>query len=119
MKLQVHWNGLTANPTLQDHLERRLAFALGRFGEEVSRVCVRLADMNGPKGGVDKLVRLRVVGRRLTTVIITDSDADLSAAIDRASDRLGRAVGRALERVNDRGTNPDLARTRARTPRRR
>jgi ribosomal subunit interface protein len=120
MKLQVHWNGLTATPTLRDHLERRLAFALGRFGEEIRHVHARLADLNGPKGGVDKLVSLRVTGRRLKSLMVTDSDANLCAAIDRAADRIGRAIGRALERRQERGReNLDLVPERARTPRRR
>lgn len=120
MKLQVHWNGLAATPTLREHLERRLAFALGRFGDEVRQVHARLADLNGPKGGVDKLVSLRVSGRRLKTLMVTDSDSNLCAAIDRAADRIGRAIGRALERIQDRGfVNRELLPERARTTRRR
>lgn len=120
MKLQIHWNGLTATPTLREHLERRLAFALGRFGDEVHQVWARLADLNGPKGGVDKLVSLRVRGRRLRTLMVTDSDSNLCAAIDRAADRIGRAIGRALERTQQRGrTEHGLLPQRARTPRRR
>jgi len=118
MKLQVHWNGLSATPGLREHLERRLAFALGRFGDEVSQVRVRLADCNGPRGGVDKQVGLRVRGRRLKTVVVTDSDASLRAAIDRAADRTGRAIGRALERARgDLRPHVRLLPERARTPR--
>jgi hypothetical protein len=118
--LQVHWNGLNAAPTLREHLERRLAFALGRFGKEIQHVWARVVDLNGPKGGVDKFVSLRVRGRRLKTLMVTDSDSCLGAAIDRASDRIGRAIGRALERRLDRlHEHRELFPERARTPRRR
>ncbi len=99
MILHVHSTGLNATPTLREHLERRLAFALGRFGEEVGQVRVWLADTNGPRGGVDKQVRLRVQGRRLKTLVVTDSDANLLAAIDRATERIGNAIARALDRA--------------------
>lgn len=102
MTLHTHWNGLTATTTLREHLERRLAFALGRFGEEIHHVNARVADLNGPKGGIDKLVSLRVHGRRLKSLVVTDADANLFAAIDRAADRIGRAIGRTLERGNSR-----------------
>lgn len=99
MNLHVHSNGLIATPTLREHLERRLGFALGRFGAEVSQVRVWLADTNGPRGGVDKEVRLRVQGRRLKTLVVTDTDVNLLAAIDRAAERTGNAIARALERA--------------------
>ncbi|MBI5434432.1 MAG: HPF/RaiA family ribosome-associated protein [Planctomycetes bacterium] len=120
MKLQVHWNGLIATPTLREHLERRLTVALGRFGEEVGHVWARLADLNGPKGGIDKLVSLRVRGRRLKTLMVTDSDSNLCAAIDRASDRIGRAIARALDKSHGHNRqHQQLLPERARTPRRR
>ncbi|MBK7645542.1 MAG: HPF/RaiA family ribosome-associated protein [Planctomycetes bacterium] len=99
MKLYLHWNGLEPSPTLREHLERRLAFALGRFGAEVTAVRVWLADTNGPRGGVDKQVRLLVLGPQLRNLVVTDSDSSLLAAIDRGADRIGNAIRRALERA--------------------
>ncbi|MFN0007188.1 MAG: HPF/RaiA family ribosome-associated protein [Planctomycetota bacterium] len=120
MKLQVYWSGVAATLDLRERLERRLAFALGRFGDEVSHVWAQLADANGPRGGVDKRVSLRVRGRRLKDVRVTDADSSLSTAIDRASDRLGRSIGRALERANGHAHgHRDMLPERARTLRRR
>ncbi|MFN0241993.1 MAG: HPF/RaiA family ribosome-associated protein [Planctomycetota bacterium] len=120
MNLHVHCNGLIATTELRRHLERRLVFALGRFDHEVGRIVVRLADLNGPKGGIDKFVTLRVLGRRLKTLVVTDTDADLFVAIDRAAERLGRALGRALARMHPRRrASRVLLPERARTPRRR
>lgn len=102
MTLHTHWNGMAATPELREHLERRLTFALGRFGDEVRHVIARVADLNGPRGGVDKQVSLQVEGRRLRTLLVRDADANLFTAIDRAADRIGRALGRALERKNHR-----------------
>ena len=38
---------------LRDYAERRLAFALRRFHQQIRNVRVRLVDLNGPKRGVD------------------------------------------------------------------
>ncbi len=120
MKLHMHWSGLTATLDLRQRLERRLAFALGRFGDEVSHVWAQLADANGPRGGVDKRVILRVRGRRLKDLVVTDADSNLSAAIDRAAERIGRSIGRALERANGHTHgHRDMLPERARTLRRR
>lgn len=102
MKFQLITQGLTLTPSLRNHIERRLAFALGRFGHEVSQVWARLSDTNGPRGGIDKLVALRVQGRRLQTIVVTDTDANIYAAIDRAADRVGRTIARSLDRIQQR-----------------
>lgn len=77
---------------LADPARRRLEFALGRFGGRIRSVTVRLGDVNGPRGGVDKtcLVTIRFdASKRL--VVIEDADADAAVAIDRAADRASRA----------------------------
>jgi hypothetical protein len=88
---------------LADLARRRLEFALGRFGGRIRSVTVRLGDVNGPRGGVDKrcLVTIRLdASKRL--VVIEDADADAVVAIDRAADRASRAVARVLQTVADR-----------------
>lgn len=87
-------------PALRSYAERRLRFALGRFGRRVRGVVVRFEDLNGPRGGADKACRLsaRSDGGPLR---VEDTDADLYAALDRAADRLGRRVARAIARRRD------------------
>lgn len=79
-----------------------LEFALGRFRSRIRSVTVRLADVNGPRGGVDKtcLVTIRLdASKRL--IVIEETDADAVVAIDRATDRASRAVARALHMLAD------------------
>lgn len=88
---------------LADLARRRLEFALGRFGGRIRSVTVRLGDVNGPRGGVDKtcVVKIRLdASKRL--VVIEDADADATLAIDRAADRASRTVARALHTAADR-----------------
>jgi len=98
MRLEIRSRGIEVTAAMRDHLARRLGFALGRFGDRVTRVTARMADANGPRGGVDKQVRLSVGVRAGGNVVVEDADADLYAAIDRGAERAGRAVARVLDR---------------------
>jgi len=83
---------------LRAHVERRLHFALGRFGGRVRQATVRLSDLNGPRGGVDKACRIAVRLPASPDLVVEDADGDLYVAIDRAAERAGRSVGRHLAR---------------------
>ena len=98
MQLDIRGRNLRLTPSLLDHVDRRLRFALGRFAARLSRVAVRLGDVNGPRGGIDKrcCIHLELRGKALT---IEEVDADLYVANDRASERAGRATERAIARL--------------------
>jgi putative sigma-54 modulation protein len=98
MRLDIRCRRLTPTPALLEYVARRLRFALGRFDHELRRVTVRLGDINGPRGGVDKScrVQLHAAGR---SIAIEDCDPDLYVAIDRAAERARRAVDRAVSRL--------------------
>jgi putative sigma-54 modulation protein len=83
----------------REQLERRLSFALSRFDSRIRQVSVVIEDVNGPRGGIDKLCRIIVKLQRATDVIISDQDSDIAKCIARAADRAGRSVARAIERT--------------------
>lgn len=99
MRVELRARSITINDGLRAHAERRLRFALGRFGPSISRVCLRLDDVNGPRGGIDKSCRLLVGLVQGGEVIVEDADGDLRVLIDRSAERAGRAVERRLERL--------------------
>ena len=81
---------------------RRLEFALGRFGTHVRSLTVRMTDLNGPRGGVDKhcLVAIRLTSPpRL--VVIQDTDVEAAVAIARVVERAARVVAGAVHRLAD------------------
>ena len=87
---------------LADHIERRLRFALARFGNRVEKVIVFLQDRNGPKGGIDKVCRIlaKVQGCGMLMAAVVDSD--WNTAVDRATTRIGHTVSRQVSRLRDR-----------------
>ncbi len=108
MKIDLRIRGLEDAAGLKEQVERRLQFALRRFGPEVAQVTVRLSDENGPRGGVDKRCHLTVRGPRLNTVVIDERSASAEVAIDLAADRVGRAVARLVDRRRHRAVRPPM-----------
>ena len=98
MQMDIRARKIDVDESLHAHVERRLRFALGRFGERLGRVTVRFDDTNGARGGVDKECRIHVGIRPSGNVLVSDVDADLRTVIDRAAGRVGRAVERELNR---------------------
>lgn len=103
MRLSIRASGIELSEELRRHVERRLLFALSRFGERVKDVTVRLADLNGPRGGIDKRCRMLAQLAPRGAIRVVKTDGDLQAAIDRCAERLGRSVVRELGRWRQTG----------------
>jgi putative sigma-54 modulation protein len=82
----------------RDYIRRKLGTKLGKFASSIERVSVRIEDVNGPRGGVDQLCRIKVVLRGLPSVVLESRDASLNAAVDGALSGVHRTVRRTLQR---------------------
>jgi len=100
MRFSVSGDGVKVTTGLREYIDRHLYFALGRFGQAIDQVDIRVGDTNGARGGVDKrcriVVKLRAAGS--TSIAIDDVDESLYAAIARATARVGRTVARTVDR---------------------
>jgi putative sigma-54 modulation protein len=95
MHISIHVNAPDANKALNSYIDRRLRYALGRYGSRVGSITVNI----GGKGPMQ--VRCRLAAEVLPSgrVAVEEKDADLFTAIDRATGRIGRLFGRELERI--------------------
>ncbi len=82
----------------RDYIRRKLGTKLGKYEHSIERISVRMGDVNGPRGGIDQLCRIKVVLRGLPSVVFESRDASLYAAVDVALSGVERAVRRALQR---------------------
>lgn len=106
MQIDVQALDFELTPALREHAERRLQFALGWAGSRLGRLVVRLSDLNGPRGGIDKRCQLHLKLAAAPPIVIEDTETDLYVAINRAADRAGRTVARRLERSRNHRSRP-------------
>jgi len=98
MNLEVRGVNLPLTDAVIGHVEHRLGAALRRFARRVRAVTVRVADINGPRGGADKRVEVEVDLEGSGAVRVAQSDADVYNAVTRVSHRVKQTVSRSLER---------------------
>jgi len=96
MQTDIQARGFPLSDALKNHVHSRLGFTSLFASRRVRRVHVRLSDLNGPRGGIDKrcLVKVRLEG--LPFVVVEDVQSDMYSAIDRAIGRAARTVKRRL-----------------------
>lgn len=81
--------------SLRDLATHRVRFSLRRLSGLVPRVRVQLSDLNGPRGGVDKLCQVEL--RTAHGVVVTSSRAGAwRDALDQALQRATRVLARSL-----------------------
>ena len=78
--------------------EQRAHFVLRRLNWLVQQARIRLSDVNGPRGGIDKRCQLELVthgsGQIVVTALAADWRASLEAALGRAARQLVRSMRR-------------------------
>jgi len=94
----IRVTGLSLDADDRAYIRRRLGEKLGKYAESIERVTVRLADVNGPRGGVDQSCRIKVVLSGLPSVVVEQTAASLKPALTGALDSVERAVRRTVQR---------------------
>ena len=77
---------------LRPWVEERVRFSMRRLSWLVPRADVRLSDVNGPRGGVDKRCQVQLSTDGRGSVVITTLARDWRSALDQALARAARAL---------------------------
>ena len=97
MDVQMVAKEFSVSPSLREHIVRRLHFAFARTHHKVGRIIIRLRDLNGPRGGRDKVCQVNVELAGKPGVVICEVQENMYNAIDNA---VKRAAYRAMRRVS-------------------
>ena len=98
MKINVNFQKISSDNAMADYIDRRLCCAFSRLAHAVQSTVITVMDINGPKGGVDKLCRVVVKPVGLKSIVITERQADLKAAVNRSISRASQTLSRKLKR---------------------
>ena len=100
--LAIRTAGTSVDGKLRTYVAERLGRQLGKSALHVERVSVRFRDINGPRGGKDKLCRIKVVVSGLPSVITEERDKAKRAAFDLAAASCERTLRRQLGKARAR-----------------
>lgn len=98
MQMDILGTNFELTAPLLRHVKRRVNLALAPARASVTGVMVRLHDLNGPRGGVDKRCRIVTWLSGRGSVVVDAVDLDLYAAVDAAAAKVREAVRRHRKR---------------------
>jgi hypothetical protein len=81
-------------PALEARIRKKLARRIGHAAPLIERGTVRFEDVNGPRGGVDTVCRIKLVVSGRPSVLAQDRGRDAEPAFDRASFKVQHALAR-------------------------
>ena len=99
MQITIRTQGFELSKAIEAFARNRLYAALQRLSVNVVSIDVFAKDINGPKGGLDKevLIRVQLPNRQILTVDTIHEN--LYAAIEKGAKRTKRAVRRHLRKA--------------------
>lgn len=98
MQIDIISHRIDRSAALWTYIETRFNQAVLRFASQVDRMVIRLSDVNGRRGGVDKSCSVELIWVRGDPVIAEATDSDPYVAVDLAASKLKRAVLRISRR---------------------
>lgn len=103
MEVKLFDGSIKTSEAQYDYVMKKVGAAASRLKDAACTVDVRLADVNGPKGGIDKQCSIVVTPPGLATLRVEEQAADYYAAIDAAAATLKKSLARLLERTKANG----------------
>lgn len=94
----IHTQGLSLSGNTESVIRRQIEQRLHRFSDHVRFVSIHIKDINGPRGGTDRSVVIRVRLRGRTELAASACRSRVLAATDAASRKTKRQVKRAIQR---------------------
>ncbi len=103
MEIKLFDGTIKTSEAQHDYIMNKVGAAAGRLKEASCTIDVRLTDLNGPRGGIDKQCSIVVTPPGHGTLRVEKQAADYYAAIDAAAATLKKALVRSLERTKANG----------------
>ncbi len=101
MIIKLYSRGISPSGDLNKYAEAKIRLALGLFETRIRRAEIFLTDVNGPKGGEDKLCKIKVKVDGLSDILIHEKSSDIYDSINICTHRLKRVTLRNLDRIQN------------------
>lgn len=100
MRLIVKSTNLDLQAAHRDLVQQRVNVVFNRTHQAIQSITVTLSDVNGPKGGPDKQVKVSIKSDNLPTVMVVDQKSEWLGAVNSALSRANNAFMRKTKRRN-------------------
>lgn len=103
MNFSIRVHGFALRDEFRDYVERKLDRATSRFRSRITSMTVQLSDVNGPRGGADKVCLITAVIPGVGEIAAGEKAETLSAATDLAARRLKNRISSSISKRRTRG----------------
>lgn len=93
-------SGIELDATFEDRIRAQLAGQVGHWAG-IERATVRFEDVNGPKGGVDTICRIKLVVSGRPSLFAEKRDISVWRAFASAVHAIGVSIDRSREKQHD------------------
>jgi hypothetical protein len=104
--LNIRVSGVALPEGFRSSVRALLGRRLGRFATHIERATVRFEDVNGPRGGIDTICRVKLTVSHRPAVLVESIAVDAQTALRRCSAAVVRAMSRAVGRAGMRTPPP-------------
>ncbi|MDJ0880060.1 MAG: HPF/RaiA family ribosome-associated protein [Gammaproteobacteria bacterium] len=98
MQIDIQSRSFSLTQALQRYVKKKIQSHLDRRADHIMRVNVRLSDINGPHGGVDKRCVVHLVLPQQADIVIGETQSNLYSAINACCVRARSVLSRKLSR---------------------
>lgn len=103
MEIKILDGSIKTSDAQHAYIMDKVGAATARLQDVACTVDVRLTDLNGPKGGIDKHVSIAVTPPGHSLLRVEETAVDYYTAIDAASATMKRLLTKTLERAKANG----------------
>jgi ribosome-associated translation inhibitor RaiA len=114
--LTVRPGSVEVGPELRSRINKDLGRRIERYAQNVTRVTVRFDDINGPRGGIDTVCRIKLSVKGADHIVVEAHGADVNEAFRVASAQAKTALSRVLERKGPASRRPLVGRAQVQRP---
>jgi ribosomal subunit interface protein len=98
MVFEIRTRGFTLTSALAEAIELRSRAIKASWQDQLTRLDISLSDANGPKGGVDKVCKVRCELAGSETLFAESMALDMYDAIHNSFDKIKRRINKQLKR---------------------
>lgn len=102
MLILVHGNGFELDPSLRRHVQSKIESSLSRFQNRIGSINAYLADLNGPKNGIDKSIKLVIDLEKKPVVVLDEKGGQWHTLLESISDRASHTISRVMSKSRQR-----------------